>query len=214
MINERCYCYQLFIKDSVLSCFIQSTKMASSQISKADPYQESEREYKQRTIDFFVDNRALYPDPSTETYWQVYILSKATFGHWSLMFESEDTGKAFTIELLKTQQRDTDNFEVIMRFVVMDIKNYPQLKQSPLGRIRATGYKIFGQAYIVLRDMGGYRAFDNNCQTYCKLLAQELKAPVDAETVTDKVIKGVTTLVEVGAITEAIVILFHIFTRM
>ena len=190
-------------------------KMSSIQGGTADPYQESEADYKKRTIQFFVDNKDLYPDPTEETSWQVYILSKETFGHWSLMFESKTTGKAFTIELLKTQQTgENDKYEVVMRFVVMDIKNYPQLKQSPLGEIKATGYYIFARAYAVLRGMGGYKAFTNNCQTYCKLLADDVGAPVDAETATDKVISGVTTLAEVGVIAGVAAVLFQIIKNM
>ena len=188
--------------------------MSSIEGSTADPYKESEKEYKRRTVAFFVENRDLYPHPSEETSWQVYILSMKTFGHWSLMFESEVTGKAFTIELLKAQQLPPDKYEVIMNFVVMDIKNYPQLKQSPLGKITASGYKIFARAYTVLREMGGYRAFDNNCQTYCKLLAKDLGAPVDAATATDQVIQGVTTLAEVGVIAGVVSVLFQIISKL
>ena len=189
-------------------------KMSSIEGITADPYKESEKEYKGRTVDFFVKNKELYPHPSEETSWQVYILSQKTFGHWALMFESETTGKAFTMELLKTQSLQGNKYEVIMRFVVMDIKNYPQLKQSPLGKITASGYKIFARAYAVLRQMGGYRAFDNNCQTYCKLLANDLGAPVDAATATDHVINGVTTLAEVGVITGIAAVLFQIISKL
>ena len=214
MSSERCYHYQLFINNRAFSCFGQSTKMSSLKSFKADPYQESETDYKRKTITFFVDNNALYPDPTEDTSWQVYVLSNATFGHWSLMFESETSGNAFTIELLKTTSNDQDNYQVEMNFVVMDIKNYPQLKQSPLGKIEATGYHIFDRAYVVLRDMGGYQAFNNNCQTYCKLLAKDLGAPVDAETATDKVISGVSTLAEVGVIAGVAAILFKIIKNM
>ena len=188
--------------------------MSSIEGITADPFKESEKAYKQRTIEFFAKNKDLYPHPSQDTSWQVYVLSQKTFGHWALMFESEETGKAFTIELLKTQALQQGKYEVIMNFVVMDIKNYPQLKQSPLGKITASGYKIFNRAYVVLRQMGGYRAFDNNCQTYAKLLAKDLGAPVDATTVTDHVINGVTTLAEVGVITGVVAVLFQIISKL
>ena len=214
MSSERCYHYQLFINNRAFSCFGQSTKMSSLKSFKADPYQESETDYKRKTITFFVDNNALYPDPTEDTSWQVYVLSNATFGHWSLMFESETTGNAFTIELYKIIPKDKDNYQVVMHFVVMDIKKLALLKQSPLGKIKATGYHIFDRAYAVLRDMGGYQAFNNNCQTYCKLLAKDLGAPVDAETATDKVISGVSTLAEVGVIAGVAAILFKIIKNM
>ena len=210
MSSERCYHYQLFIKDRAFSCFGQSTKMSSLKAITADPYQESLEDFQRRRYKFFVENHDLYPDPGKETSWQVYVLSNATFGHWSLMFESETTGNAFTIELYKIIPKDKDNYQVVMHFVVMDIKKLALLKQSPLGKIKATGYHIFDRAYAVLRDMGGYQAFNNNCQTYCKLLAKDLGAPVDVETVTDKVISGVSTLADVGAINGVAEVLFHI----
>ena len=190
-------------------------KMSSIQGGTADPYQESEVDYRRRTVQFFVDNNALYPDPTENTSWEVYVLSQKTFGHYSLMFESETTGNAFTIELLKTQQTgEEDKYEVIMRFLVMDISRYPQLKQLPLGKITASGYHIFDRAYVVLRDMGGYRAFDNNCQTYTQLLAEDLGAPVSVPTATDKVISGVTTLAEVGAVVGLAAVLFKIIKNL
>ena len=180
--------------------------MASIQGGTADPYKESEEDFDIRTFQFFLNQKDLYPDPSEDTSWQVYILSRETFGHWALMFESETTGNAFTIELVTDPQPIPNKYEVIMRFVVMDIKKHPKLKQSPLGKITASGYKIFARAYAVLRQMGGYRVFENNCQTYCKLLAKDLGAPVDAATATDHVINGVSTLADVGVIAGIAVI--------
>ena len=53
---------------------------------------------------------------------------KKTFGHWSLMLENAETENALAIELLKTEHMEDGNIKIIVQFLVMDTKKYPDLR--------------------------------------------------------------------------------------
>ena len=98
--------------------------MSSCKVKKkADPYQEQKTKFLQRVSDFWLDHGNGFPSPSDVASWNVYVLSNGWFKHYSLMFEFEDTGKAFTIELVK-DEIDNEHYEVGIYFRVINISKY------------------------------------------------------------------------------------------
>ena len=155
-------------------------------------------------------NSSFFPNPFTEAKWHTYVLSKETFGRWSLMFEHADTKKAFAIELLNKETMENGNVKVIVRFFIMDLKNYPDLRKGYVGKIASSGFTIFDECLKVLRTMGGYKVFANNCQDFIDELAKSLGVHNDVKTVTDHKIKLVSTLTEVGVEAGVVFLIFNV----
>ena len=112
---------------------------------KADPYSEEEEALLSRVSQFWLKQCDGLPAAHKVTKWNVYWLYKSLFGHYSLMFESHETGNAFLIELLKGHNIDNDRFEVEMKFRLIDVHNahYSHLKQAHIGTTENSAYQIF-----------------------------------------------------------------------
>ena len=96
---------------------------SSKVMKRADPYQEEKTQFLQRVSSFWLDHGQGFPSPRDEAPWNVYLLSKGWFDHYSLMFESEETGKAFIIHLQKGHNIDTEHYEVELHFMAIDISH-------------------------------------------------------------------------------------------
>lgn len=177
--------------------------MSDDVIVKSDKLFDSE------TKIFFEKYCALFPNAYQKMIWRVYVLSRKTFGHWSLMFEHADTENALAIELLKTERMEDGNIKVIIRFLVMDTKKYPDLRNGYVGEITSSGFDIFAEVLKVLRAMGSHGALVNNCQDYIDELATNLGVPINVKGVIDHEIKGVTLLTEVGQEAATVFLIFH-----
>ena len=77
-----------------------------------EPYNEEKEALLSRVSEFWLDKCGDLPAAHEDTEWKIYWLYKSFFGHYSLMFESQVTGKAFLIELMKGHDIDVDVFEV------------------------------------------------------------------------------------------------------
>ena len=158
----------------------------------------------------FESNSSFFPKPFTKAKWFTYVLSKETFGRWSLMFEHADTKKAFTIELFNKETTEKGDVKVIVRFFIMDLKNHPDLRKGYVGEIASSGFDIFEQCLKVLRTMGGYKVFANNCQDFIDEFAKSLGVRKDVKNVTDHKIKLVSTLTEVGVEAGVVFLIFNV----
>ena len=98
---------------------VNMSSCSSKVMKKADPYQEEKIQFLQRVSSFWLNHGQGFPSPRDVASWNVYLLSQG-WVHYSLMFESEETGKAFKIHLLKGHNIDTEHYEVELHFKVID----------------------------------------------------------------------------------------------
>lgn len=133
-----------------------------------------------------------------EETWHISLVRPAlSFGHHSIMVKSTSCGKHFLLELRKAEWREDpsltrgrdaeseaamtngtkrEKFYIFPEARYFDPKDhkYQKLQMIPLGKVKMTGVGLITHAVECLQDLGDYRAFTNNCQTYCQMLAKRL----------------------------------------
>ena len=146
----------------------------------AMPYSEDKQAYIEKVQEFLKIN-----DLVSNEDWNVYAFVKLSGGrHAGLRFESIDELKSFAIELFVDQEKKPK--EMFMGLSVMDQKRLSKNKKIPLGQIQKQAIEIFDTAYDVMKKMGTYYFFTNNCQDYAQQLAIALGVPKKFKTDIDK----------------------------
>ena len=110
-----------------------------------------------------------------EVNWNVYILCKSFFGHYSMLFLRKGFIEGFLIHLLVNEDDETEFHldTVNLRSLSRDC---PDLKALSLGTTNEfTAKYIITTAHNTLVSLGYYHAVLNNCQDYCKEIAAKIK---------------------------------------
>ena len=110
-----------------------------------------------------------------EVNWDVYILCKSFFKHYSMLFLRPGFIEGFLIHLKVNEDNETELHlnAVNLRSLSHD---YPDLKTLSLGTTNEfTAKYIITTAHDTLVELGPYHAVLNNCQDYCKELATKIK---------------------------------------
>ena len=143
--------------------------------SSAKPYTgKTEAElntYIHRTWKKFI----LLPHYDNEMQWDVYLLCKSLFGHYSMLFVTPGHIEGFLIHLIVNDDKETE-----FRLKEVNLRSYPDdhpgLKALSLGKTEAfTAKHIITKAEDRLVRMGRYHTLFNNCQDFCKELASDIQ---------------------------------------
>ena len=110
-----------------------------------------------------------------EVNWDVYILCKSFFGHYSMLFLRKGFIEGFLIHLLVNEDNETE-FHLNAVNLRSLSRDYPDLKVLSLGESEAfTAKHIITTAHNTLVSLGYYHAVLNNCQDYCKEIATKIQ---------------------------------------
>lgn len=110
-----------------------------------------------------------------EVNWNVYILCKSFFDHYSMLFLREGCIEGFLIHL-KVNEDDETEFHLNAVNLRSLSRDYPDLKALSLGTTNEfTAKYIITTAHDTLVSLGYYHAVLNNCQDYCKEIAAKMK---------------------------------------
>ena len=160
--------------------------MASSSIQKkkkfqagksymAKPFKGKTKEELNQYIDHEWKDFAIQPSYDEEVNWNVYILCKSFFGHYSMLFLRQGYIEGFMIQLLVNEDNETE-FHLNAVNLRSFSRDYPDLKALSLGATEAfTAKYIITTAHDTLVSLGYYHAVLNNCQDYCKGIATKIK---------------------------------------
>ena len=163
--------------------------MASSSGSSdfALPYNKHFEDFKAEIVQFWKDNLQGFPNLDESSSWKVYLLSKDLFAHYTLMFQVPNQQECLVIGLVVINQQTNFSLGVI------DIKDqrYCDIKVRDLGVIKEKAGVILGKAYRRLRQMGSYNAWINNCQDYCKHLAEDIGCCSDFTTAREVTVNNI-----------------------
>ena len=110
-----------------------------------------------------------------EVNWDVYILCKSFFKHYSMLFLRQGFIEGFLIHLKVNEDNETELHlnAVNLRSLSHD---HPDLKTLSLGTTNEfTAKHIITTAHDTLVELGSYHAVLKNCQDYCKNLATKIK---------------------------------------
>ena len=147
-------------------------------------YEDDFNQFSNKASEFWREHRQNLPHLNGIVSWKVYCLRNGYFGHYSLLFESEDG--SFLIELCKELDAERD-YKVALSMRVIDIHQpqYQKITKQFLGNVKMSGGGILIQAHKRLKAMGAYNAMLNNCQDFARKLSKDLgiKKVVTGETI-------------------------------
>ena len=107
--------------------------------------------------------------------WDVYILCKSFFDHYSMLFLREGYIEGFMIHLKVNEENETE-FHLNAVNLRSFSRDCPSLKALSLGTTNEfTAKHIITTAHDTLVELGSYHAVLNNCQDYCKELATKIE---------------------------------------
>lgn len=156
---------------SSLSSMHCSSSSGKSEFSIAEPFTGKSADDLKRYIHSLWQNFVLLPNYDEEKEWDVYLLYKSFFGHYSMLFLLPGHIEGFLIHLLVENQKTKFyiNYVNLRKF-----KN--DLKALSLGTTKPlTAACIITNAHSILASMGYYNLAFNNCQDYCKKIADNIE---------------------------------------
>ena len=113
-----------------------------------------------------------FPSLNEDTIWEVNLLSRGIFSHYSLLLTvPERFREGLIIELYVIN--DSIAFKFSRKYLP---KLHESLEKTPLGRTTKamSADTIIREAHDLLKDMGPYHDLLNNCQKYCTKVAKFL----------------------------------------
>ena len=114
-----------------------------------------------------------FPHLSEKKSWEVYLLYKGFFTHYSLFFTLPYCNVGFAIHLNKDQE---DKVFLLVDKIDLQDPKYSALQKRCLGVTEALAAReVIITAHNRLVQMGDYHAILNNCQDYCQRLAKDFK---------------------------------------
>ena len=150
-----------------------SSSSSSSEFSIAKPFTGKSVDDLNQHIHSLWQNFVLLPNYDIKKEWNVYLLYKSFFGHYSMLFLLPGHIEGFLIHLL-VEDNET-NFHLNYVNLGTFKMNYEDLKALSLGATEPfTAADIIKKAHDTLVKMGPYNAVLNNCQDYCKEIAKEI----------------------------------------
>lgn len=135
-----------------------------------------------------------FPSLKDKMCWEVFLLSRSFFGHYSLLFTIPNCREGFKIHLIV-------NEEDKVCFACDRISDIRKLQKTLLGTTGLmNAIKIISVAHKLLMSMGSYHTTFNNCQNYCQRVAKYLRVSspttgVEAVVETSIIIVGVSIFV-------------------
>ena len=153
-----------------------SSVVGGSELCSAKPYTgktEAELdEYIHKTWKKFF----FLPSYDNKIHWDVYLLYKSFFGHYSMLFVTPGHIEGFLIHLVLNKDKKTTEFRVDAVNLRSYPDDHPDLKALSLGTTEAiTAKRIITKAHDRLVNMGRYNLLFNNCQNFCKELASAIE---------------------------------------
>ena len=126
-------------------------------------------------IDSTWNNFVFPPSYDEQIHWDVYLLYKSLFGHYSMFFVTPGHIEGFLIHLVVNEEKKTE-----FRIDVVNLRSLshkcPDLNALSLGTTEEfTAKHIITKAHDRLVKMGHYHTLFNNCQDYCKEIASDIK---------------------------------------
>lgn len=105
--------------------------------------------------------------------WEVIMLSKGIFSHYSLLFTTPGHNEGFVIHL--SVDGESSEMEFSLDRMVVSSPRYHTLKKTELGTTEPIeAWTIIVKAHSILVHMGSYHEALNNCQDYCQKVAKEI----------------------------------------
>ena len=144
--------------------------------SSAEPFTGKTEAELNDYIDSTWKKFVVLPHYNEEIHWDVYLLYKSFFSHYSMLFVTPGHIEGFLIHLLVNEDNKTTEF----RLDVVNLRSYPDkcpdLNALSLGTTEAfTAKGIITKAHDRLVKMGRYHTLFNNCRDYCKELAGDIQ---------------------------------------
>uniref|UniRef100_A0A1X7TBG0 Uncharacterized protein n=1 Tax=Amphimedon queenslandica TaxID=400682 RepID=A0A1X7TBG0_AMPQE len=153
-----------------MSCYLPSS---TASVSYGKPFTgATPDELKKYIQSLWDDEFVFFPNYDEENEWDVYLLYKSLLGHYSILFLLPGHTEGFFIHLLVDNTRRQTRF--VLNYVKLS-KFKSNLKALSLGTTEPfTAAHIITKAHDILVDMGSYHALSNNCQDYCKQIANSI----------------------------------------
>ena len=170
--------------------------MASGSLVNALPYKEDFKDFNARIVQFWEKYCQGFPNLDQSSFWKVYLLSKDLLGHYSLLFQDSGRPECLVIELVVASNNDINQTNFSLKVIDVNDKRYRGFKASDLGDIEEKAGVILEKAYSRLCQMGSYNAWINNCQDYCKHLAEDIGCRSDFSTAREVTVDSIA----IGAI--------------
>lgn len=154
-------------------------------------------------IDSTWNNFVVLPHYDEKIHWDVHLLYKNLFGHYSMLFVTPGHIEGFCIHLIVNEDNKTE-----FRLDVVNLRSLPpkcpDLKALSLGTTEAfTAKLIITKAHDRLINMGSYHALLNNCQDYCNKLAADMQVSSICELWSDElntILQGIASVTTTGAV--------------
>ena len=110
----------------------------------------------------------IFPNYDEEIHWDVYLLYKSFFGHYSLLFMTPGHIEGFLIHLVINERKETE-FRLKAVNLRSFSRDYPDLNALSLGTTEAfTAKHNITKAHDRLVRMGRYHFLFNNCQNFVR----------------------------------------------
>ena len=150
-----------------------SSKYSDSSVAKAFKELDKESLFKFMESVWESFQNDVFPHLSEKKSWEVYLLHKGFFAHYSLLFTLPGCSVGFLIHLNKNEEDRV--FLLVDRLDLQDSK-YSTLQKQHLGTTEALpAQEVITAAHNRLVQMGDYHAILKNCQDYCQRLAKDFK---------------------------------------
>ena len=159
-------------------------------------------------IDSTWNNFVFPPSYDEEIHWDVYLLYKSLFDHYSMFFVTPGYIEGFCIHL-QVKDKKTE-----FRLDVVNLRSLPHkcpdLNALSLGTTEAfTAKRIIAKAHDRLVKMGCYHAIFNNCQDYCTEVASDIQVS-NIFTLWSKelseILQGIASITTTGAVAVGTVV--------
>ena len=155
-------------------------------------------------IDTTWRNFVAFPHYDKEIHWDVYLLYKSFFSHYSLLFVTPGYYQHFIIHLEVKDEKTEFRLDVGNLNLLSHKDKKQELKTLSLGTTEAfTAKHIIAKAHDRLINMGRYHTIFNNCQSYCTKLASEILATSICELWSEefyKILQGIASVTTTGAV--------------
>ena len=154
---------------------------ASSAVAIADMVGSSAKPFNGLTeaeLNSYIDRTwkrfVVLPHYDEEIHWDVYLLYKSFFGHYSVLFVTPGHIEGFLIHLTVLEDNRIE-FLVDTKSLRLLSHDQSDLNALSLGTTnKFTAKYIITKAHDRLVKMGRYHTILNNCQHYCRELASEI----------------------------------------
>ena len=154
--------------------YVQPAESMNGFFAKA--YDEPSSDFEKRMQKFWqiLTYQKKFPSLDKKVVWQVFWVHAGYYSHYSLVFKPLTDDVAYDYLLVDLRKvDDNEKYKVYLNIGVFKAKK-ASLHKVSLDRVKMSGHQILSLAYERLKKMGDYNAYSNNCQTFSKLLAEDI----------------------------------------